>query len=265
VFVGKATRWFQAHVKHVPPALQETQLRVRNDAYLLGDRCTKKKCTKGLCDLCHVFLNRRTPETLRHILKDCPFTTPVLTTVWRTYFFPRADPTTNASTANLSSSDLINRYERHFLLGTAAFDSPPPPRQLNTPIATISAATNTCLMRRRNHNAYNPTLPLQHNTPRLVADILQLVAQTATAMRTTAQLKDRYIYTHHEGWMPPDEDDWPTNVWKSQWCNTNLLRNTHPQTQPAFTLPSPLVRIEDHPTYDPEAADVRSRATTNRG
>ena len=119
---------------------------------------------------------------------------------------------TNASTANLSSSDLINRYERRFLLGTAAFDSPPPPRQLNTPIATISAATNTCLMRRRNHNAYNPTLPLQHNTPRLVADILQLVAQTATAMRTTAQLEDRYIYTHYEGWMPPDEGDWPTNV-----------------------------------------------------
>ena len=48
--------------------------------------------------------------------------------------------------------------------------------------------------------AINPTLPLQHNTPRLVADILQLVAQTATAMRTTAQLKDRYIYTHYEGW-----------------------------------------------------------------
>ena len=120
-------------------------------------------------------------------------------------------------------------------------------------------------MRRRNHNAYNPTLPLQHNTPRLVANIFQLVSQTATAMRTTAQRKERHIYTHYEGWMPPDEDEWPTSVWKSQWCNTNLLRDTHPQALPAFTLPSSLVRIEDHPNYDPEAADVRSRATTNRG
>ena len=72
----------------LPPALQETQLRVRSDAYLLGDRCTKRGRTKGICDLCYVFLGRKTPETLSHILKTCPFTTPVLASVWRTIFLP---------------------------------------------------------------------------------------------------------------------------------------------------------------------------------
>ena len=132
------------------------------------------------------------------------------------------------------------------------------------PIATIAAATNTCLLRRRNHNAYSPRLPLQHNTSRLVTAIFELVAQTATAMRTLAQLEERFIYTHYEGWMPPD-DEQPTNIWRAQWCNTNLLHDTYPQARPAFALPSPQLRHELHPTYDPMADDVRARTTTNRG
>ena len=109
----------------LPPLLQETQLLVRSDAYHLGDRCTKRGCTKGICDLCHVFLGQRTPETLRHILLECPFTVPVLAYVWRTIFSQLADPTIRTHSAHLTARAFIERYERRLLFGVAAYDTLP--------------------------------------------------------------------------------------------------------------------------------------------
>ena len=83
-------------------------------------------------------------------------------------------------------------------------------------------------------------------------------------MRTTAELEERRMYTHYEGWMPEDEEEWPSNVWRARWCKSSLLRDTHPRSALNFSLPSQAVRIEDHPSYDPDDATVRSRAL-NRG
>ena len=94
-------------------------MRSCSDAYHLGDRCTKRGCTKGICDLCHVFLGQRTPETLRHILLECPFTVPVLTYVWRTIFSQLADPTIRTHSAHLTARAFIERYERRLLFGVA--------------------------------------------------------------------------------------------------------------------------------------------------
>ena len=56
----------------LPPVLQETQLHVRSDSLHVGDRCTKRGPTKGICDLCYCLLGARTPETTKHICLDCP-------------------------------------------------------------------------------------------------------------------------------------------------------------------------------------------------
>ena len=70
----------------LPPRFRETQFHVQCDDHHIGDRCVKKGTRKGVCDLCLALLNRRTPETLQHILLECPFTQPVVTTVWRSIF-----------------------------------------------------------------------------------------------------------------------------------------------------------------------------------
>ena len=70
----------------LPPNLLETQLNVLSDAFHIGHRCTKRSCTKGICDLCFYLLGRSTPETTRHILLTCPFTQPVITAIWRKFF-----------------------------------------------------------------------------------------------------------------------------------------------------------------------------------
>ena len=243
----------------LPPLLQETQLKVRADALHIGDRCTKPRgATKGKCDLCYFLLGSSVPETLDHILLTCPFTAPVVTAVWRTAFLKHADPSAYAATAHLMPADFVQRFERMILFGVTSFDTPQLRRTLTVPATVLAAATNTCLIRRRNHNAHNCACPLQHDSPALIRNIFHTACRTATAMRTLAQGEERWMYTHYEGWMPADEDEWPTNVWRSRWCG--LLRDTRPQTSPAFPLPlPPSPDAADEPTYDLTAPDVQSR------
>jgi hypothetical protein len=61
----------------LPLALQDTMYRVACDALHSGDRCSKKGHTRGNCDLCWFAFGSRTPETLAHLLLDCPFSAPV--------------------------------------------------------------------------------------------------------------------------------------------------------------------------------------------
>ena len=43
-------------------------------------------------------------------------------------------------------------------------------------------------------------------------------------------------------------------------ASASLLQDTHPRAALNFPLPSSALRIEDHPSYDPDDATVRSRA-----
>ena len=104
------------------------------------------------------------------------------------------------------------------------------PISLATPIAMVSAATNTVLIRRRHNNAYNTSLPLQHDTWKAVRAIMNIINDNATATRTLAEKEETRIYTHYEGWLPADED-LPTNKWRDAWTSSaGLLRDTHPRT-----------------------------------
>ena len=143
----------------------------------------------------------------------------------------------------------------------ATFEDPTieAPASLRTPIATISAATNHHLIRRRHANA-NPALPLQHDTRTLVDRILNTVCDTATASRTLAQHEENRIYCWFEGWLP-DHEELPTTQWEHAWIDSDLLRNTFPATTPAHrpSLASTLV-----PSFDPTHPDVLDRIRTAR-
>ena len=109
-------------------------------------------------------------------------------------------------------------------------------------------------MRRRHHNAYkyNPG-PLQHDTNKTIARILNLVCDTATATRTTAEREENRIYTHYEGWLP-DEEELPTNKWQDAWGN--LVKNT----RPAVTLRTPPpTDAHTDPPYDLNDPNVIAR------
>ena len=244
---------------HLPPKLQETQLRVRSDAFHIGDRCVKRGVTKGICDLCYCLLGQRTPETLRHILLECPFTKPVITTVWRSIVLARTQPQLHSTCAPLSTNEFIEGMERRILFGVPDFDPEPstPPKGLYTPIAVLSAATNYCLIRRRNRNALCPHLPLKYEPNISVADIFAQVTETATALRTIAEREENRIYTHYEGWLP---DETPTNAWVAQWCSTGLMHNTRPRVQLQSPLPSTTpADAEQLPPLQLDAAPVTDR------
>ena len=101
----------------LPPALQETQLLVRTDALHVGARCVKKGCTKGICDLCYILLGTRTPETTRHIVLECPFTQPVLTTVWGAAHMAHVNPQAYAHARTLSADAFCSALERRIVFG----------------------------------------------------------------------------------------------------------------------------------------------------
>ena len=109
----------------LPPILQETQLQVRSDSLHVGDRCTKRGPTKGICDLCYCLLGARTPETTKHICLDCPFTRPMVATIWRNYYMDRAQP----HVAPLIDPDHL-AFQREFARRIYAVSSlaPPPSR-----------------------------------------------------------------------------------------------------------------------------------------
>ena len=231
----------------LPPHLLEIQLMVRSDAFHVGNRCVKTGCNKGMCDLCYLLLGRSIPETTRHICIDCPFTRPVVSTVWR-HCMKVTQPHVYRDTLHLSDEHFCNLFERRMIFGVTDYDSDyhKPPVELKQPIAVTAAATNLALVRRRHHNALDTRKPPQYDTSATVARIFADVCETATTLRTTAEREEDRIYTHYEGWLP-DEEKLPTTEWQKAWCETNLLRNSRPATSLATPLPT---GAPNDPVYD---------------
>ena len=152
-------------------------------------------------------------------------------------------------------------FVRRILFGTAAFEDSQyiAPKAHAVPIATLSAATNFHLIRRRNANA-NPALPLQFDGQQLVDRILRTVSEAATAGRTLAQREENRIYCWYEGWLP-EEEKLPTVQWTHAWIDSGLLRDTYPATTIAHkpTVATPLI-----PRVDPDHPDVTARIRETR-
>ena len=233
---------------------------VRSDALHIGDRCVKKGCRKGICDLCYILLGTRVPETTLHIVRDCPFTRPVITAVWRAIFLPRAQPHAHHAALAMSSDEFCTTLTRRMILGQAKYDPSPydPARSLHVPIAALSAATNTVLVRRRNNNALNTKCPLQHDADTAIKSVFNLVRDVGTATYTAAVREENNIYTHYEGWLPPDEE-LPTTKWCAAWHDSGLLRVPHPSASLQFSLPPTVPGADATPAFDATDPGVISR------
>ena len=91
-------------------------------------------------------------------------------------------PQTYAQTQHMSTDNFCSSLERRIVFGVPTWDPVPlaAPGTQDTAIATISAATNAALIRRRNNNALNTKCPLQTDVPAIVQSIFSTVCQTAT-------------------------------------------------------------------------------------
>jgi hypothetical protein len=92
------------------------------DAFHIGHACTKKTCTKGICDLCYVYLNRRVTETLHHILTGCPFSKPITTAIWRSVFAKHAEPHTLPAILDLNADAYLRKFRLRTLFGVTKFE-----------------------------------------------------------------------------------------------------------------------------------------------
>ena len=171
--------------------------------------------------------------------------------------YAAADPQQYRVATRLTTPDFLRILERRIVFGVTKYDPPEfeSPKTLNTPFATIAAATNTVLLRRRNHNAHHTKSPLQFDTATAVKRVFDLVCTVATATRTAATREENRIYTHYEGWLPPDED-LPTTEWQNSWCGNGILRDTYPRASLAL---SPVTTGAPDPVVDTTQPDVAAR------
>ena len=237
----------------LPPYLLETQLQVRSDSLHLGDRCIKTSCTKGICDLCFILRGQSVPETTKHTVIDCPFSSPVVYATQR-YCMKITQPQAYRETTRLSETEFCETFERRAIFGVADFDPPEylPPVCLRPLIAAAAAITNHALIRRRNNNALDPSRPLQHDTLTTINQVLKELCEVASALRTVAEREEDRIYTHYEGWLP-EQEKLPTEIWQNTW--TAMMTGT----QPTVTLKTPPPTPTSHPTYDTADPTVSAR------
>ena len=125
---------------------------------------------------------------------------------------------------------------------------------MGAPIAVLAAATNEALIRRRHNNALNTTCPLQYDTAKTIASILNSVSATATALWTSAERDEDFIYTHYEGWLP-DDDERPTTLWATAWGP--ITRDTYPKASTSLTINNHGAAHD--PTPDPNDPAVAAR------
>ena len=245
----------------LPPTFRQTQYMVLCDAFHIAHACVKKTCTKGICDLCYVCLNRRVPETLHHILCGCPFSKGITTAIWRTIFAKQTQPHTLRTLLNLNADEFLRKFRLRILFGVSSFEDDDTESAPSRPAVAFAAATNTYLLSRRHRNAHGPG-PLDTDTPKAIRTILQDVASIATAQRTLAERDETYIYTHYEGWLP---ETLPTEEWWGEW--QSLILDTKPRATTRFK-PSDsqgqLVGSCPDPTYDPNHPDTKTRFNSIR-
>jgi len=141
------------------PSLKDTMYRVQMDAFHIGPRCINPPLTREICDLCWYLLGIQTPEHTRHILFECPFATPC-EAAHRSLIARCASPLGKHDIAHMSSLTFITTFTHRILFGCTKFEDPIfkcPPEA----VVTLTAATQECLLHRRNTNAR----PDNHGTP----------------------------------------------------------------------------------------------------
>ena len=226
---------------------------MRSDSLHVGDRCIKTGPTKGICDLCFTLLGRSVPETTKHIVIGCPFSSSVACATQR-YCMQITQPQTYRETEHLSETEFCETFERRAIFGVADFDPQDqiPPAHLKQLNAAVAATTNNVLIRRRQSNALDTDRPLQHSTSAAVNQILRELCETATALRTVAEREEDSICTHYEGWLP-EEEKLPTTIWQDTW---SALVNS---ARPTVALRTPAPTTFDQPPYDPTDPTVAAR------
>ena len=195
------------HGPFMTVAARDTLFRVMHDAYHVGSR---GGAAHAHCFLCSRLLNRRVPETLRHLLVDCPFSAPVWTAIHRSALPLLCPPLAVPDGTQELSRDFALRVLFGF---TGRVHGSPASFPQCGVCPVISACTHRALLERRQHHRSHPSDP-RPDPARAVSRVHHLLKLTARATFTRARREEDVIYTTYNTWVP---DPSPTQSWISAW------------------------------------------------
>ena len=90
--------------------------RTQMDALPTGVRCPKK-INKGLCDLCWFLEGKPQPESIQHILFDCPYAAPGLN-AHRAFILATCSTAGQCSVLRMSKSTFIATFTGRIVFGS---------------------------------------------------------------------------------------------------------------------------------------------------
>jgi len=222
------------HSQHITAKLRETLYPILHDALHIGNRTGSASTTNGstqrYCAICLKKLGTRVPESLLHLLLDCPFSVPVWTSLQRDSVHA-LHPTTASAIIPADTISFRRKHPLRLLFGHTQTEEPPQ----KSPLApVIAACTHAALIERRNHNRHYPN-DIRADADRTVQRAHHLIKLTAKATYTRAKLMQDRIYTSYDEWLPKTP---PIDEWMSHW--TNLIPSAPRGCLtglPALTLP----------------------------
>ena len=203
------------HSTFMTAKLRETLYPILHDALHIGIRAgsssTARGNTRRFCAICLKKLHKQVPESLLHLLLDCPCSIPVWTSLQRDSI--RALHPTTAATIYPSRTPLFRRkLPLRLLFGHTETESPSH-KCLIAPV--VAACTHAALIERNRHNRHYPN-DIRFDAQRTVNRAHHLIKLTAKATYTRAKLTQDRIFTTYNGWLP---ETTPTDEWMKSWSN----------------------------------------------
>jgi len=191
-------------------------------------RCPKKT-NKGLCDLCWFLEGKPQPESIQHILFDCPYAAPGVN-AHRAFILATCSTAGQCSILSMSKSTFIATFTGRIVFGSTVteddmYHAPP------DIIAQFSAAVLDAMLSRRTRNATQGphAPPLSFDPNPILSTATTLFTRAAKSAHFLAECEEKRLSIMYHGWTPSPS---PTDKWEAAWlesgafCNTSTSRLT---------------------------------------
>ena len=226
------------------PSLKDTMYRVQMDFFLIGPRrCLKPLPTKGICDLCWYQDGIRTPENIKHILMECPHSSPTISAHLRLLACCASRRGSQEAT-QMPTQTFLQTFARRIIFGCIDFE----PVQFYCPpevVVTLAAAVQQCTLKRRDSNAH-PTIlgsPPESSPSTLLNNI---IARFSLAASST-YIKAKQENDRHQIFYPdrPSKET-PIEKWTKIWVESGAVRITNNGRLYSILIPTPTISTLHH-------------------
>ena len=226
------------------PSLKDTMYRVQMDAFLIGPRrCLKPLPTKGICDLCWYQDGIRTPENIKHILMECPHSSPTISAHLRLLACCASRRGSQEAT-QMPTQTFLQTFARRIIFGCIDFE----PAQFRCPpevVVTLAAAVQQCTLKRRDSNAH-PTIlgsPPESSPSTLLNNI---IARFSLAASST-YIKAKQENDRHQIFYPDrPSKEIPIEKLTKIWVESGAVRITNNGRLYSILIPTPNIPTLHH-------------------